>query len=173
MLSFFVHAVTLPFARACFLGGRARSWSRSDCLASSTWPSAMRGSRFIRRPRQSAHGSAATARLSSIGSISKTSRRVGGSRSRRNSIKTNEYLQAARANATRPTWRSPWRGSSPDAGNSKWSARNLQMGAPSGPFASAGTHKSSLVRTASASSAYHSIATGKRTLRQVRVAPLN
>jgi hypothetical protein len=45
------------------------------------------------------------------------------------------------------------------------------MGAPSGPFASAGTHKSSLVRTASASSAYHSIATGKRTLRQVRVAP--
>src|SRR5580704_12734720 len=44
-------------------------------------------------------------------------------------------------------------------GNSKWSARNLQTGAPSGPFASGRTHKSSLLRAASAKSAYHSIAT--------------
>jgi hypothetical protein len=42
----------------------------------------------------------------------------------------------------------------------KWGGGNLQSGAPSGPFAIAGTHKSSLLRTASARSAYHSIATG-------------
>jgi hypothetical protein len=53
-----------------------------------------------------------------------------------------------------------WCGSSPDAGNSKWSARNLLTGAPSGSFVRACTPKSSLLRTASSRSPYHPIATG-------------
>jgi len=54
-------------------------------------------------------------------------------------VAVHEYLQAARADGTRRTWRPPWGGSLLDAGNSKWSAGNLLTGAPSGPFASART----------------------------------
>ena len=43
------------------------------------------------------------------------------------------------------TWRSPWCGSSPDAGNSMWGAGNLETGAPSGPFVSGRTHQIELV----------------------------
>jgi hypothetical protein len=64
------------------------------------------------------------------------------------------------AGVTRRTWRSPWCGSSPDAGNSKWGAGNLLTSAPSGPFVSGRTHTSSLLSTASSRSACHPIATG-------------
>jgi hypothetical protein len=71
---------------------------------------------------------------------------------------------------TRPTGGSPWR--------RPRRMLEIQSGvpeiyrrAPSGPFVSARTHKSSLLRTASSRSAYHPVATGERTLRKVRVAP--
>ncbi len=55
--------------------------------------------------------------------------------------------------------------------NSEGRSRNLQTGAPLDPFASARTHKSSLLSTASSRSADNPIATRERMLRKVRVAP--
>jgi hypothetical protein len=72
----------------------------------------------------------------------------------------------------RRTAKSPWGGSMMDVGNSIWGARNLQTGSPANSFVSVRTHKSSLLSTASTRSAYHHIANGLRTLRQVRVAPI-
>jgi hypothetical protein len=75
-------------------------------------------------------------------------------------VAIHDSLPVARGRRDATHRRSPWRGSFPDPGNSKWGAGNLQTGAPSGPFVSGRTHKSRSLNTASSRSACHPITTG-------------
>jgi hypothetical protein len=79
---------------------------------------------------------------------------------RKTRVACHESLQSARAGRDATHWEIAVAPASPDAGNSMWGAGNLQTGAPAGPIASARTHNSSLVSTASSRSACHPIAIG-------------
>jgi hypothetical protein len=135
MLSFFVHAVTRPFARSRYFVGLPFSASAfsSSCLT----PKASAGAR--------AQNSRSACRLR-VRQVVSVSVSPGGA------WRAWRHAHGDRRGADR-CWML-------DAGNSKWGAGNLQTVAPSGSFASAGTHTSSLLRTASSRSADHPIATG-------------
>jgi hypothetical protein len=74
-------------------------------------------------------------------------------------VAVHESLQPARARRDATNMEIAWRGSSPDAGDSKSGAGNLPTEAPSGAFVSAPT-QIELVSTASSRSACHPITTG-------------